>query len=281
MSGDWQDWVVQRKKEGYSRQEVKEYLEQQGYDPDVVDRYWGQPESTDTREVDREREQEMMDGPRDTGEDMTRAELDEEQRQAMDRGNVPSPLSEDPSPSTFSDTVLSVLSSPAGFFRRGSLRLIDAGIFVAATLLISSVLTVTIGFGIQVGLSTALGFETPSFLAALTGAIFRSIKFLAFSVVVAGYYFVALSLFGGKGGFGDTLAVVLYSSVQLLFAWLPFPLGLVAWPVAMYVQFFGLREVHNSTGLTTAVVLFLPYLVIFALFAMTMLGAAAALLFMA
>jgi len=213
MAQDWEAWIRDQKRQGHTRQEVREYLSENGYDAGIVDEYWA---STALR-------------------DMTQ----------------PTVL-DDPSSQNIFDTWRTVMTSPAGFFRRTDLAPAPAAAFAGLCLVLHLLLS-----GAVSGLWSVLfgGSMLDGFLGAVPTVIG-----VVVGVGVSGLlYFVLLTLLGGGASFVATMSVMLYSLAPLTLTWVPF-VGWLAGLFTIFIQVAGLTEINDVTRGRVLVALFIQVL---------------------
>lgn len=189
MPQDWDEWFRQAREEGMTRREVRDHLQQQGYDPDrLMQQYW--PRQTDDQEL-------------------TQQARTQEQRQASMVTTT----------DTHRSTVLTVFSSPSGFFRRIQPTLSGAGRFLAINLSIFLLLGTVVGTltGMVVGDQGLTGLLTSSFL----DSIVLSGQLLGGGGIIAIYLYLIFGLLKGELSLVQILSTVMYGSVVLLGAWFP------------------------------------------------------------
>lgn len=134
MAQDWAAWIRDQKRQGHTRQEVREYLSENGYDAGIVDEYWASTSLRDMRQ--------------------------------------PTVL-EDLSTQNIFDTWRTVMTSPGGFFRRTELGLAPAAAFAGICLGVHLVLTVLGAAAVSTLLSgsivDAVIGAVPNILATIVG----------------------------------------------------------------------------------------------------------------
>lgn len=200
MAQDWEAWIRDQKQQGHTRQEVREYLSENGYDAGIVDEYWA---STSLREM--------------------------QQPTVLD----------DPSAQNLFDTWRTVMTSPAGFFRRTDLAPAPAAAFAGLCLVLHLLLT-----GTTAGLRSVLfgGSMVEGFISALPVVLM-----IVVGVGISGLlYFVLLTLLGGGASLVSTMSVMLYSLAPLALTWVPF-VGWLAGLFTIFIQIAGLTEINDVT----------------------------------
>lgn len=124
MAEDWADWIRRQKQEGRTRQEVREYLTEQGYDASIVDEHWS---STALREM--------------------------EQPTVLD----------DLSWGTVLENWRTVMTTPGGFFRRTELgprpaivfAVLCLGVYTALSTVATGAISMVVGGGLLPGVLAA------------------------------------------------------------------------------------------------------------------------------
>lgn len=189
MAQDWDEWFRQAREEGMTRQDVREHLHQQGYDPQpLMDQYW--PARTDDSDI--------QDQARSQGE-----------REASMVATT----------ETHASTILTVFSSPSGFFRRIEPTVGGAGRFLAANLGIFLLL------GTIAGTTTGILFGDQAVSGLLTTALLESIvlggQLLLGGTVIAAYLYLVFGILKSELSPAQITATVMYASPVLLVAWVP------------------------------------------------------------
>ncbi len=222
MAQDWDEWFRQAREGGMTRQDVRDHLHQQGYDPEpLMDQYW--PARTDDSDL---------------------------QAQARDPGEREASMVA--TTETHASTILTVFSSPSGFFRRieptvggaGRFLTINLGLFLILAAMASA--TTGVLFGSQ-GVSELI-------TAGLTDSIVLGGQLLLGAGIIAVYLYLVFGLLKGELSVGQITATVMYASPVLLVAWIPV-IGRFLTLYAFRTIKEGLEEQVESKGHSYTVIL--------------------------
>lgn len=170
---------------------------------------------------------------------------------------------------TFVSAARGVLITPKSFFRgiarQGSFA--NPLFFAVACATLASVFSAVVSFFV------AVFAGDQGILSVITGLILEilltPIIALVVLFIVAGIYHLLVMIFARStnAGFEATFRVAAYSSAIQLFTWLSIIpiagriIALVAGIYGLYVAYFGIREVHSTTGQRAAAVVAIPVLV--------------------
>lgn len=189
MPQDWDEWFRQAREEGMTRQDVREHLHQQGYDPEpLMQQYW--PARTDDSDL---------------------------QAQARDPGEREASMVQ--TTETHFSTLFTIFSSPSGFFRRIEPTVGGAGRFLGVNLGIFLLL------GTIAGATTGVLFGDQAIggliMAGLMDSLVLGGQLLAGGLIITAYIYLVFGLLKRELSPAQTAATVMYASPVLLVAWIP------------------------------------------------------------
>src|SRR5215212_7594518 len=179
--------------------------------------------------------------------------------------------------SSFANVLHRVALHPVAFFaalpRRGSLR--NPFLFALICIVIGNVLNAVVellgvetpqGFSLTQDLLAPLGLSSQSLAGFVASIVISVVIGIIFLPVLAGIYQLLVRIVVGSEntGFEATFRVVAYSDVVLLVSWIPI-LGTLLALYSLYLQFAGLREVHETITVRAILVVLLFFVVTFLL----------------
>lgn len=178
---------------------------------------------------------------------------------------------------SFVRTVTAVLTQPALFFagirRRGDFvnPLVFAVICFLISALLGGIISIPLSLigGAQNGASGAAGALIGGIVGLFVSLILTVILAPIFMLIWAGilHLLVTLLIKPTNAGFEATFRSVAYASMPGLISWIP----LIGWLVGVVwstvLSIFGIREVHSTTTGRAALVVLIPLVVLFLIFA--------------
>ncbi|MDY6771624.1 MAG: hypothetical protein SV186_06770 [Candidatus Nanohaloarchaea archaeon] len=212
MARQWDEWFRRAREEGMTRQEVRDHLRQQGYNADqLMEQYW--PAQTDDTDLQRQARQ-----PAEREEDL----------QTTTQG--------------YTDTVLTVFSSPSGFFRRLDPDVGAAARFAAAN--IAGFLILNVLIGTLIGLLLGGGLVGSATASLIDGGLLAG-GFVLGAAVLTLYLGLVFVVLKSALDWTQVLVSVLYASFALLITWPPI-IGRFLGLYGFYTVYTGVEEQVES-----------------------------------
>lgn len=240
----WREWIRDLREEGYSKQEIQDYLEEEGYDPGIVHEFWEDDEDSYT--------------------DLSYISHDYMAVDTMGHGLTQL------RPDDYTNALVNILSSPEGTIRRSSMSVSGMILFflinVVGFLLGATMIDVLIGLVFSSDpLPRLLG---TAFVSGLTTLI----PYLIGGVVMTIWLSIGGLVLGERGKKRKTIEAVSYGTMGLLLMWIPI-IGPLFGFLTLYIWFQAIKEVHAPmTRMRAMALLGLPALVYMAWLGQTAIG---------
>lgn len=212
----WREWIRDLRQEGYSKQEIQNYLEEEGYNPEIVHAFW--------------------DDEDDSFSDLSYISHDYMTVETMSHGLTQL------RPGDYTDAVVNILSSPEGTIRRSDMS--KSGMF--AFVLINSFVFL-IGSTI-VGSLISLFFDPaplPQLLGqSLADTLGRLQPYLVGGIAMTIYLAVGGRILGEGGRMKKIFEAISYGTLGLVFMWVPV-VGPLFGFLTLYIWLQAIKEVHR------------------------------------
>lgn len=223
---EWREWIRDLRQEGYSKQEIQQYLEEEGYDPDIVHEFWDEDDDAIT--------------------DLSYISHDYMTIETMSHSLTQH------RPEDYTNAVFNIFSSPEGTIKRSNMSVSGMIVFTLINLL-GFILGATV-FDSLLGLVFGSAGPVQLVIEGAGTAVIDLLPFLAGFLAMTVYLLIGSIIFGERGKKRKTMEAISYGSIGFLVLWIPV-IGPLLGLITFYIWQQAIKQVHRPMSRTRALVL--------------------------